>query len=190
MCNEIVELEKFDFSNASKDELFSFIDNNKFVFQVKIYPNSNEAILRLWGYKIGYISYRLPDRDKYPWDLTFCDFSLEEIGNNDYDDLTSASELFGFTDDMSTENRFLKWRELYNDASHWKLSCGYDDFSEEHCSKKQMCQYLYNENKKNSLQKIYILPKDWQYMHIYAKMIMTSFLNEHVDFISERRGLN
>ena len=190
MCNEIVELEKFDFSYASKEELLSVIDNNKFVFQIRIYPNSNEAILCLWGYKIGYFSYPLHNREKEPWDLTFCHFTLDKVDDNSYDDLTYASELFGFDDNMSKKDRIIKWRELYNDSLHWKLNCEYNDLCEETFSEKVLCERIHNEIEKDNLQKIYIVPKDWQYMHVYAKMIMTLFLDEHKDFISESRVLD
>ena len=190
MCNEIVELEKFDFSYASKEELLSVIDNNKFVFQIRIYPDSNEAILCLWGYKIGYFSYPLHNREREPWDLTYCHFTLDKIDDNDYDDLTYASEVFGFDENMSKKERISKWRELFNDSLHWNLTCEYDDFCEETFSKKDLCERIYREIEDNELQKIYIMPINWNHMHHYAKTIITSFLNEHKDFISENRGLD
>ena len=184
------ELAKYDFSSVSEEELCFAIDKDKLVFMIKIYPESNNTSLYVWGYKIGYTSCWLSCRDNHPWDLTSCNFTLDKIGNYDYDDMTPASELFDFTEDMSKEQRIKKWRELYDDSLHWKLSCGYDDFCEEHRSKKALCKYLHNEIAKNNLQKVYIVSgigcKD---ICIYGKKIMTLFLNENTSYYSECRGL-
>lgn len=184
------ELAKHDFSSASEEELYSAIDKDKFIFMVIVYPESNTATLNVWGYKIGYTSYWRKDYDKRPWDSTFCNYTLKKIGDYSSDSLTPASKIFGFTEDMSKDDRIKKWKKLYNDPLHWNLYCTYDDFCEHHLSKKDLCKYLYNSISKNNLQKVYIVSgigcKD---ICIYEKKIMTLFLNENTSYYSECRGL-
>lgn len=191
MSEEIIELEAMNYSSASQEELFSAIDDNKLIYQIITDSDTKQIGLCMWGHKIGYFSYYRTDRNERPWEATWFHFRLENVDCLDYDDMTTASELFDFDANMPYGKRIEKWRCLYSDSLHWKLSCSHDDFCEEACNKLVLCKRLHYTMSKNKLNQIYIIPKGTSRdMLNYAKRIMAIFLDEQMEYISEWRGLD
>lgn len=187
-------LQKIDYANININTLMAMINKNKIILIVNMHPDEKYACIQSFGFHTGYFSYK-GHNDETPWEETYHHFRLKEYYNGRSiwdmpDDTATAFEVFGFSDNMSREERIEKWQTFFRDREHWYL-VDYSDFiCECSLSKRTLCQYIEKIGNNEAIGGIYIADGNSQKdLSECATKIMEEFLMEHADYYADDRGV-
>ena len=130
----------------------------------------------------------------YDWLDTVIYFHLN---NTNLDDswIENTEEVFGFTPEMTLEERINHWRSLWKDKD-WYLSYDADpEIHESDLDKECVCEIIINGLKSGEIQAVYTLPEqsnNWDKCYTlceYAIYLMKNWLNTNTEYHAEGWGI-